>query len=357
MPPIRYIAIPAVSIAGIGLVAYTVSVQVPRVPVAPMTVTPPKSPFDVRISGIGTVLPASDVVSVGTAVAGVVEEVAVNEGQSVKKGDLLFRIDSRQTRAELEVAKARHAVAQGQFDGVKALPRSTALQEANAVLSAARAQLVDAQGRLDRLEELGANSATSRNERPRLEYELAVAHSSVDKAQAQFDTVKQGAWPEDLAVARAQADVALAEVRRLETQIERESVRSPMDATILYVDIDAGEHVVPGSVQQIVALGVLDPLHIRVQLDEMDAWRFSSSAKAVAIPRGGAPGSFDLKYVRMAPLVIPKHLLSGDSAERIDVRVMEVEYELPNPSSMSMLPGQIVDVFIEVGEPEVSAKP
>lgn len=352
MPPLKYMLIPTLSVAGIGLAAYTVSVQVPKVPSAPLTVAPPKSPFDARISGIGTVLPAGDVVSVGTAIAGVIEEVVVTEGQSVRKGDLLFRIDSRQTVAEIAVAKARLAVAKGELASVKALPRSPALQEAQAGVMAAEAQVADSAGRLSRLTELGPAAATSANERPRLEFELASAQAALAKAMAHLAEVKQGAWPEDLAVAAAQVDVATAELERLQTQLERESVRAPMDATVLYVDIDAGEHVVPGSMQQMVALGVLDPLHVRVQIDEMDAWRFSPDAHAVAMPRGGAAGSFELKYVRMAPLVIPKHLLSGDSTERIDVRVMEVEYEMPNPGSMSMLPGQVVDVFIEVGEPD-----
>ena len=62
-----------------------------------------------------------------------------------------------------------------------------------------------------------------------------------------------------------------------------------------------------------VALGKLDPLHVRVQIDEMDAWRFRPEAKAIAMPRGGAKGEFPLRYLRMIPLIIPKRLLSGDS--------------------------------------------
>jgi len=346
--PLRYILIPAVALTGIGLVVYTVIKQIPRVPTAAISVAPPKSPFDTRISGIGTVLPSSDVVSVGTAIAGVVEEVAVTEGQLVNAGDLLFRIDGRQTRADIAVASARLAVARAKLAGVMALPRATTLREAQAVAQSAQAQLIDAQGRRDRLEELGANAATSRNERPRLEFELTAARAAFDRAQAQLDEVKQGAWIEDVAVAKAEVEVAQAEVARLETQLQRESVRASIAGTVLYVDIDPGEHVVPGSVQQMVALGDLDPLHVRVQIDEMDAWRFRPQAKAVAMSRGGAAGEYQLRYLRMIPLIIPKHVLSGDSTERVDVRVMEVEYELNNPSSIALLPGQIVDVFVEV---------
>ena len=347
-PPLRYVLIPTIAIVGIVLVIVTVFKQVPRVPVAAIIVAPPKSPVDLRIAGIGTVLPSADVVSVGTAIAGVVLEVAVTEGQQVKMGDLLFRIDGRQTQADLAVANARVVVAQGKLASVKALPRATTLREAQAVVASANAQLVDAQGRLKRLEDLGLEAATSRNEQPRLEYELAAAQAGFDRAQAQLEEVKQGAWAEDVDVAKSEVLVAQAEVARLQVQLERESVRAPIEGAVLYVDIDLGEHVVPGSVQQMVALGKLDPLHIRVQIDEMDAWRFRPEAKAIAMPRGGAKGEFPLRYLRMIPLIIPKHLLSGDSTERVDVRVMEVEYELDNPSTMSLLPGQLVDVFIEV---------
>ena len=345
--PFRYVVIPSIALLGIGLSVYTVRSQVPRVPIATGSVEPAKSPFEERIAGIGTVLPSTDVVSVGTALAGVVEEVVVVEGQEVIVGQLLFRLDGRQTRAELVAALARLDVARGKFAAVKALPRATTLRASEARVASAMAQVVDAQGRLDRLEELGANTAASRNERPRLEFELAAANAALESASAARDEVKQGAWPEDLAIAAAEVAVARADVLRIETQLEREAVKATISGTVLYIDIDPGELVVPGSVQQVVALGALNQLHVRVQIDEMDAWRFRSDAKAVASPRGGARGQFPLKLLRVVPLIVPKKLLSGDSTERVDVRVMEVEYELENPHTMALLPGQMVDVFIE----------
>lgn len=345
--PVRYLLIPSVALIGIGLAVYTVRSQEPRVPVASTAADPPHSPFDERIAGIGTVLPSSDIVSVGTALAGVVEEVAVLEGQSVTIGQLLFRLDGRQTRAELAAARARLAVSSAKLAAVKALPRETTLREAEADVVAAQAQVIDATGRLARLEELGANTSTSRNEGPRLTFEVAAAQAALDRARAHRDEVKQGAWPEDLAVAAAEVSVAQAEVLRAETQLDREAVKSTIAGTVLYVDIDPGEHVVPGSVQQVVAVGALDPLHVRVQIDEVDAWRFRPGSKAVASARGGSRSEFALRFLRETPLIIPKRLLSGDSAERVDVRVMEVEYELDNPHTTKLMPGQIVDVFIE----------
>lgn len=350
LPPLRYIVIPVLAVIGVATSIYTVRAQIPSAAVPQAMASPPRSPFAQRVAGIGTVLPSSDIVSVGTVMPGVVEEVAVTEGQRVQKGAMLFRIDGRMTKADLAVARARLSVAQAALAGVIALPRETSVRDAEAVVAGASAQVVDAKGRLDRLVELGPAAVTSKNEKPRLEYELAAAQSALEQSQARLDAVREGAWPEDVAVGKAQVAVAAAEVGRLETQFELETVRAPFDGAILYVDIDPGEHVVPGSVQQMVAIGVLDPLHVRVQIDEIDAWRFRPQSKAVAIPRGGAPGEFELKFLRVIPLVIPKRLLSGDSAERVDVRIMEIEYELPNPGTMALLPGQVVDVFIAAPE-------
>ncbi len=353
--PVRYLLIPSVALLGIGLAVYTVRSQVPRVPVASAAVEPPTSPFAQRIAGIGTVLPATDIVSVGTAIAGVIEAVAVKDGDAVTEGQLLFRIDGRQTRAELEASKARLVVAEAKLAAQRALPHVTTLRQSDSAVASARAHVVDARGRLERLDELGANTSTSRNERPRLEYELAAAEAELERAVAQRDEVKQGAWPEDLDVAAAEVAVAKADVTRSQTQLEREAVRSPIAGTVLYVDLDPGEHVVPGAEQQAVALGALDPLHVRVQIDEMDAWRFRPESKAVAAARGGSRAVFELRFVRQTPLMIPKRLLSGDSAERVDVRVMEVEYELDNPHTMMLLPGQLVDVFIEAAPESLDA--
>lgn len=348
-PPFRYLVIPVLALAGVGTAIYTVIAQVPSTATPQAMSTPPRSPFENRIAGIGTVLPSSDVISVGTVLAGIVEEVSVTDGQVVKKGETLFRIDGRQTRADLAVSRAKLEVARASLASVVALPRKPTMQDADARVAAARAQVTDAQGRLARLVELGPEAATSPNELPRLEYEAALATSALEEAEAHRDEVKGGAWPEDLLVAKGEVDVAAAEVARLETQLERETLRAPFDSTVLYVDIDPGEHVVPGSVQQMVAVGVLDPLHVRVQIDEIDAWRFKPDSKAVAIPRGGAPGEFTLKFLRVIPLIVPKKLLSGDSAERVDVRILEIEYELANPGTMALLAGQVVDVFIAAG--------
>ena len=94
-------------------------------------------------------------------------------------------------------------------------------------------------------------------------------------------------------------------------------------------------------------LGQLGKLHLRVQLDETDARRFREGARAQAFLRGNRGDlSSPLRFVRVEPYVTPKTSLTGDSAERVDTRVLEVVFEIED-ESLPVRVGQVLDVFVE----------
>ena len=350
MIKIRFLLIPLLAASGVGLAVLTVVRQVPSSPLPPMSQEPAKSPFGKRIAGVGLVEPSSDVISVGSPLAGIVDRVAVVEGQQVGAGDVLFVLDSRQTAADLAEAKARLSVEERRLAALRSLPHATTVAMREATLAAANARLTDAQGRLARLQEVGPDLAASRNEQPRLEFDVASAQAEVRRAEAELDDVKRGTWPEDLAVQEAQVAAAHSAVDALQVRLERETIRAPREGTVLAVEVDSGEYVSPGSKMEFVALGEVTRLNVRVQIDELDAWRFSPQAKAVAAPRGGAPDRYPLRYTRTVPYVVPKKSITGEAAERIDVRVLQVLYEIDIPAGARLYPGELLDVFIEVPE-------
>ncbi|AID33645.1 multidrug efflux system membrane fusion protein [Mesorhizobium jarvisii] len=78
----------------------------PKVPVTVATVQ--KTDFPLYLYGLGTVTPLNSV-SISSRVAGVVNQVPVDQGQMVKQGDLLAEIDPRPYQAALDQAKAKEA--------------------------------------------------------------------------------------------------------------------------------------------------------------------------------------------------------------------------------------------------------
>ena len=346
----RFLVLPVLAIAGASLAVYTVKKQARPAPVAPPSGEPTRSPFGNRVAGSGLVEPVTEIVNVGTPIGGVVESVLVHEGDVVKKGQPLFIIDQRMMKSQLQSAKARLEVARRKLDQLKSLPRAEDLAKAQAVVEQRRAALKDAQSRLDRLNAITDPGAISANERPTREYELANAKARMTEAEADLGEVRKGAYPEDLAVAAADVQVAEAEVNALSTDLERSDVRAPIDATILRVTARPGQFAAAssGGSEGLVTLGQLTPLNIRVDVDELDAWRFDPNGKAVAVLRGGKRVEYPIRYVRTVPVVIPKKTLTGDNAERIDTRVLQLIYTFnePNPG---VLPGQVLDVYVETG--------
>jgi len=346
----RFLVLPVLAIAGASLAVYTVKKQARPAPVAPPSGEPTRSPFGNRVAGSGLVEPVTEIVNVGTPIGGVVESVLVREGDVVKKGQELFIIDQRMMKSQLQSAKARLEVARRKLDQLKSLPRAEDLAKAQAVVEQRRAALKDAQSRLDRLNAITDPGAISANERPTREYELANAKARMTEAEADLGEVRKGAYPEDLAVAGADVQVAEAEVSALSTDLERSDVRAPIDATILRVTARPGQFAAAssGGSEGLVTLGQLTPLNIRVDVDELDAWRFDPNGKAVAVLRGGKRVEYPIRYVRTVPVVIPKKTLTGDNAERIDTRVLQLIYTFDEPNP-GVLPGQVLDVYVETG--------
>ena len=150
---------------------------------------------------------------------------------------------------------------------------------------------------------------------------------------------------------------AEARVQVLRTELERLTVRAPMDGTVLHVNVRNGEYASAGTAREsLMVLGNVEPLHVRVEVDETDIARYDPQAPAFASMRGNAEAKTPLTFVRAEPLVRPKRTLTGDGNERVDTRVLQAIYAIPD-GAFQVAVGQEVDVFIEAGPREPSPAP
>lgn len=275
---------------------------------------PPKATGELanaaRVAGTGLVEPASEIIDIGSALSGLVTDVRVQPGDRVEKGQPLFFVDSRAARARLQEATA-------------------AIAEARAAIKEAQTARATAAQQLALYRSIDDPAAVSRSEVIRAEGEANAAVSRLSVAQAR------------LSAAQAQAASA-------GTEIERLTVRAPISGEILAVNIRPGEFVATqggGNSQPFIQMGETNPLHVRVDIDENEAVRVDLGADAMVSPRGGAHQQVKARFVRAEPLVVPKRQLTNTAAERVDVRVLQVIYALPQGSDAFRV-GQQIDAFI-----------
>lgn len=273
---------------------------------------PPSRAFRSTVAAVGLVETSTENICVGTPLADVVSEVPVVVGQAVHAGDPLFKLDDRQWRADLAAREADLGVAESQE-----------------MVEAAR--LADVARQLSFVERLADSKAVS-------EEETAHRRSAVDTAKASVEAAK------------ARTASAKAELQVIRTRLDRSIVRAPVDGQVLQVKIHPGEFAPAGvTATPLILLGRLRPLHLRVDVDEHEAWRVRSEAKAVATVRGNADQKVSLSFVRFEPFVLPKKSLTGDSTERVDTRVLQVIYRIEEEDP-GLFVGQQMDVFVDAAE-------
>ena len=266
-----------------------------------------------RVAGSGVVEPSSEIVDIGTAVSGLVTRVFVQPGQYVSRGQPLFIVDDRSIRARLAEAQA-------------------GIAQARAAIAEAQSAEGTASRNLALFRSVGDPAAVSRSEIIRAEGEVSAVRSRASSARAQ------------LAAAQASAASARTELGRL-------TVSAPMSGTILRVDVKAGEFVSAGnqgsgSSTPFLQMGETRPLHVRIDIDEDEIARLQPDAPAFVSPRGSADRQVQARFVRAEPLVVPKRSLTNSAAERVDVRVLQVIYALPENADPLFRIGQQVDAFI-----------
>ncbi|AEP11712.1 HlyD family secretion protein [Chloracidobacterium thermophilum] len=336
-----------------------------RQPIAAPPVSPPaESRFDRRIAGAGIVEAATRNVSVAPPLPGLVTAVFVKENDVVRAGDRLYQIDDREQRARVasadaNIARAEAAVATARADlsnGREAVRVARAnLDSARANLAAVEAQLVDAEQIVARNEKLYAAGdiaervlISSRAARDAAQARVSQAQAQVAQAQAQIDQAEAQVRSIEARLHEAEAQVAVLRAQRTElaVNLSRLTVVAPQDGKVLQVNVRVGETLPMTPATPPVLLGNTDYLQLRVDVDEINASRIRPNLKATASLKGDATKTVDLEFVRIDPYILPKRSLTGDNAERVDVRVLQVIYRF-RPPAFPVYVGQQMDVFID----------
>jgi multidrug efflux pump subunit AcrA (membrane-fusion protein) len=277
------------------------------------TSTDPPSPpavsdFTDTVAAVGLIEASTENIWIGTPLAGVVARVLVTAGQSVKAGDRLFELDTRQLRAELTV-------------------RQQAVDVARARTRVNEARTADVERQLEFAQQVKDKRAVSAEE-------LTRRRSAVETATAELEQ------------ARAEVTAAESQVQAVQVDLDRSVVRAPMAADVLQVKVRVGEFAPAApTTAPLVLLGRSKPLHVRVDVDEHEAWRVRSGAPAIGHVRGNADLKASLRFVRFEPFVVPKQSLTGASTERVDTRVLQVIYRVSG-DDVPLFVGQQLDVFI-----------
>ncbi|MEZ4297524.1 MAG: efflux RND transporter periplasmic adaptor subunit [Polyangiaceae bacterium] len=272
----------ALAVAALALAASLIASRLKPIPVVAMPVV--RGSAIEAVYATGTV-EAEDRVQIKAKTSGSVAELLVKEGDRVKKGDLLARIDNPQLTFELKRGKVDLNAASAQ--GGSAAPQLEALKAQAAAISA---DLAMARQDAARLEKLLVTGAVAGAEVDRGKARVAQLEATLSANEAQ-----QRALRIDLSANTARQ---AAQVKTLESRVADTEVRAPLDGVVLTRQVELGEVVVVN--QTLFKIGDTDHLVLEVAIDEADVAR-------VHEPSAEKPGS----EVAVSLYAFPKKVFPG----------------------------------------------
>lgn len=229
-------------------------------------------------------------VEVGSKITGRVIALLVKEGDFVRQGQIIARLEDSEIRAELHRAEASLVAAQVRLAELEAGSRPQEIERARAEVERAEAELRNAELNWHRLQQLAERGVVERQalDDARARYEMArAAHRA---AWENYELVRIGPRSEQIALARAEVQQAEAAVRLWRAQLEQTLIRAPISGTVLDRYVDVGEMVTigftsdRGAKQALVSLADLKDLQIELDVSEADIARVEIGQPAQIVP-------------------------------------------------------------------------
>jgi HlyD family secretion protein len=199
-------------------------------------------------------------------VAGRLQTMHFDEGDSIAAGDVVAEIDGEPYREALAVSAARVAQAQANLEKLKSGSRPQEVARARAAVTQAQAAYDNARQEFERqsgLLETGASSEklrdAARARRDETAANLAAAKEALGLAEEGFRAEDIAAAAADLAAAKAQAAIG-------ETQLDDTILRAPSSGTLIARLREPGSMLGAGT--PVFSLSLRDPVYVRAYVDE-----------------------------------------------------------------------------------------
>ncbi len=266
-------------------------------------------------------------VSIGATITERVARIPVDEGQSVKRGDVLIELDDSDERAAVAQAQA----AMSQADAKLRQLREVALPAAEQALAQARANALQARQNYERSVALRNKGFVGEAQLDDARRARDVAESQLRTAQVQVTTNRPSG--SDVALAQSALEQARANLAAAQAKLGQTVIRAPADGVLISRGVEPGNVVQPG--KELMALAPAGETQIVVQIDEKNLALLALGQPAVASADAFPDKRFKADLVYINPGVDP---LRG---------AVEVKLRVPDPPPF-LRQDMTVSVDIEV---------
>lgn len=284
----------------------------------------------------------ADLVLVGSEKAGRIDTLAVQEGDTVAKGDLVFTLESSEQEAELLTRKARLAEAQARLADAKAeLQRPREIEVLQSALVQAKAMQTKSQLNLDRVRSLYDKGWVSKAQLDDAVAEHDSNGAAVEEAERRIEAARLPGRSGVIEAAVAAVAEARSALDEAEKSLGKRKVFAPASGSVEEVYFRPGEVVTAG--QAVVSL--LPPGNLKVRFFVSEAERAAlRTGQTVAVSCDGCPAGLTAKirFISRDAEFTPPVIFSREQRQKL---VFLVEAR-PDEKTAELTAGQPVTVTL-----------
>ena len=231
------------------------------------------NPNQIKVSGNIEVT----TVGVGFKIAGHVDRRLVDEGESVKKGQSVAKMETADLELDVANAKAQLLAMQATLAQLTNGSRPQDVLAARAIVRSAEADRNNATVEYQRMQQLFAQGAVAAQDRDRSRTAYATANARAEQTVQQLSLAVEGPRQEEIELAAARVEQAKQVLNLSKIRLSYAQITAPVDGVVLSKNIEAGEYVSPGT--PVVTIGDLNQVWLKAYIAETDLGKVSSDKK------------------------------------------------------------------------------
>ena len=277
-------------------------------------------------------------------VSGRVIDLPVEEGQSVKQGDIMARLDDEDYRREVKVDEANLRVMEAQLRKFEAGSRPQEIKAAEQAAQEARAELENKRIEFERMEGLFREGVMSHQVRDDAEAAYKVAQARLARLEEQYRLADEGFRREDIEMASAQAGQAKEALELARIKLGYTILRAPISGVILVRNTELGEVLQPGT--PVVNMANLDLVWLRAYIPETELGRVRWG-QDVVVTTDTYPGK---RYHGRVSFISSQAEFTPKSVQTFKERVTlvyRIKIDIANPQH-ELKPGMPADAIISL---------
>jgi HlyD family secretion protein len=243
-----------------------------------------------------------------------IDQLLVQEGSRVSKGQLLAVLDTRRLEQAVAQARAQVAAQRQVVARLQAGSRPEEIRKARADVEATRADAINAEQTFRRTQELVAERFVAQQQADNAKAALDAAQARLKAAEEALQLVLLGPRREDIAAARATLEAYQAASALAQRQLAEGSLYAPADGVIEKRILEPGDMASPQ--KPAVTLSLTDPLWVRAYVAEPDLGKLRIGSQA-QVTTDSYPGK---NYRAWVGYISPTAEFTPKSVETREVR-------------------------------------